>query len=176
MWKYIRDILITILIAVVLFFLMQTMVGAFKVYGMSSYPNIQPGDYVLLEKTSYFFRDPKRGEMIILHSPGGSQVDLIKRVIGIPGDSVEVRDGKVYINDTALAEPYLNETPRYTYHKITVPENSYFVLGDNRNVALDSHSGWFLPEEDVMGRAWLIYWPPDRMQVVKHFKYGLSDE
>src|SRR4030042_3418389 len=163
MWKYIRDLVITVVIAVVIFFALQMLVGAFKVYGTSSYPNIQPGDYVLLDKWSYRFRDPQRGEMIILRSPDNSSADLIKRVIGLPGETVEVRDSWVYINDKPLQEGYTREKPRYTYPRQTVPENSYFVLGDNRNVAVDSHSGWFLARENVMGKAWLIYWPTSRM-------------
>lgn len=173
MWKYFRDILITIVIAIALFFLLQTITGAFKVYGTSSYPNIQPGDYILLDKISYHFRDPQRGEMIILHGPDKNS-DLIKRVIGLPGETVEVRDGKVFINDKPLNEPYIREAPRYIYEKQTVPEKAYFVLGDNRNVAIDSHSGWFLPRKDIMGRAWIIYWPPYRWQVVKHYTYDID--
>lgn len=174
MWKYIRDIVITVAIAVVIFLGLQQVVGAFKVFGTSSYPNIQPGDYVLLDKVSYHFRDPHRGEMVILNSPQSSGADLIKRIIGMPGETVEVRDGFVYINGKPLVEDYIREKPRYIYEEQRVPLGSYFVLGDNRNVAVDSHNGWFLPHDNVRGRAWLIYWPVSRMQVVKHYDYNID--
>jgi len=84
MMKYLRDLIITVLIAAAIFFTLHLTVGAIKIYGTSSYPNIQPGDFILMEKVSYYFRDPQRGEMIILHAPYADNTDLIKRVIGIP--------------------------------------------------------------------------------------------
>ena len=172
MLKYIRDLLVTILIAAVIFFTLQVTVGAIKIYGTSSFPNIQPGDYILMEKVTYFFRDPHRGEMIILHAPYNESTDLIKRVIGIPGDTVKVTGKKVYVNNVALYEPYISDPPKYELAEQTIPENSYFVLGDNRNVAVDSHSGWLVSREEVVGRAWFIYWPVQRAQAVPNWDFS----
>lgn len=168
MGKFIRDILVTILIAVIVFFGLQTTVGAFKVYGTSMLPSIKPADYILVDKVSYHFRSPKRGEIIVLRSPQGQNADLIKRIIAIPGDTVEINDGKVYINDIAINEPYIKEAPKYKYPRVQIPEDYYFVLGDNRNVSADSHTGWLLNRKDIVGRALLIYWPPQRMEIVQH--------
>ncbi len=169
MWKFFRALIITIAIAVALFFVLQVTVGAIKIYGTSSFPNIQPGDYILMEKVSYFFREPERGEMIILHAPYTEKTDLIKRVIGLPGDTIEIHNSRVYVNNTPLIEPYVKDPARYEYPKQKIPDNSYFVLGDNRNVAVDSHSGWFVDRSEVVGRAWFIYWPPQRIQPVPNY-------
>jgi signal peptidase I len=171
MWQYVRDILITIVIAVVVFFGLQITVGAFEVYGTSMVPNILPADYILADKVSYNFRVPERGEVIILNSPQQQEKDLIKRVIGLPGETVEIKDSKVYINGTAINEPYIKEPVKYTFGKQQVPADSYFVLGDNRNVSADSHTGWFLAKKDIIGRAMIIYWPPNRIHIISHYNY-----
>lgn len=173
MGKNIRDIIITILIAVAVFFILQTTIGAFKVYGTSMLPNIYPADYVLVDKISYKFRQPERGEVIVLRSPQQYEKDLIKRVIAVSGDTIEIKNGKVYINDTAINEPYIKEEPKYSYPRQFVPEESYFVLGDNRNISADSHSGWLLTKKDVVGKAIIIYWPFDRMEIIKHYDLDL---
>ena len=173
MWQYVRDILITILIAVVIFLGLQLTVGAFEVYGTSMTPNILPSDYVLADKVSYHFRQPERGEVIILNSPQQSEKDLIKRIIGLPGDTVEIKDNQVFINDVSLNEPYINEPIKYDYAKHLVPQDSYFVLGDNRNVSADSHSGWFLSKDNIIGRAIIIYWPFQRMKIVQHYDLNI---
>jgi signal peptidase I len=169
MLKYLRDLLITILIAAGIFFILQVTVGAIKIYGTSSFPNIQPEDYILMEKVTYAFRDPQRGEMIILHAPYNETQDLIKRVIGIPGDTVKIENKKVYVNGKALYEPYISDPPRYEMQEQTLPPGQYFVLGDNRNVAVDSHSGWLVNRSEVVGRAWFIYWPVSRIQMVPNY-------
>jgi signal peptidase I len=98
--------------------------------------------------------------------------DLIKRIIGLPGDNVEVKEGKVYINGVALNEPYTNEAPNYKFGKDTIPEGYYFVLGDNRNQSADSHNGWYLPRQNIVGKACLTYWPPKRWGAIPTFRYS----
>ena len=169
MWQYIRDILITIAIAVVVFFGLQITVGAFEVYGTSMVPNILPADYILVDKVSYNFREPERGEVIILNSPQQQEKDLIKRVIALPGDTVEIKYDRVYINGEAINEPYIKEPTKYKYNAQQVPPDSYFVLGDNRNISSDSHSGWFLSKKDIIGKAMIVYWPPSRINIVEHY-------
>ena len=117
------------------------------------------------------FRAPRRGDVIVFRFPLDTSRDFIKRVIGVPGDTVEVRDGKVFINGDPLVENYILSTPDYTYPPKTVPEGQYFVLGDNRRNSYDSHA-WhtqcsqqqtcdFVPEENIIGQAWVAYWPFD---------------
>lgn len=126
----------------------------------SMYPTVQANDRVLVDKLSYRFRDIRRQDIVVFRLEG-EKYDLLKRVIGLPGDRVRVADGKVYINDEPLDEPYLAEAPAYFYDEVTVPEGHIFLLGDNRNRSNDSHY-WdepFVPVEDVKGRAFFCYWP-----------------
>ena len=167
--KHVRDIVITILTALVVFVVLQITVGSFKVYGLCMLPNIQHGDYILVNKISYLSHKPERGEVVIFHSPRNPDTDLVKRIIGLPGDTVEVKNHKVYINGIPLTENYVMEPPNYNYPLQTIPADHYFVLGDNRNNSADSHTGWLLPTENIIGKAWLCYWPPPHMTAIGHY-------
>lgn len=130
----------------------------------SMLPTIQLQDRVIVDKLLFKLSTIKRGDIIVFHplkdvNSGGDY--WIKRIIGLPGEKVEVKDGKVFINDCELTESYTMEKPNYTFAPITVPENSYFVLGDNRNNSLDSHYWGVLPSENIIGKASLRYWPLD---------------
>ena len=125
----------------------------------------------MTSKASYFFSDPQRGDVIIFNPDNGSQFPYIKRVIALPGDTVEVKDNKVFINGIPLEEEYIMEPPRYTMPAKTIPEGEYFVLGDNRNNSNDSHAGWTVPRENVIGKAWFVYWPLSDLRMVKHYSY-----
>ena len=169
MSKFIRDIIITILAAVAVFLILQAAVGSFKVYGMSMLPGIKHGDYIMVSKVEYYFQNPRRGDVIVFHSPRTPDTDLIKRVIGLPGDTIEIKSGKVYVNNVPLAEPYILEPPNYKYPQEQVPPDQYFVLGDNRNNSADSHTGWVMPRQNIIGKAWISYWPPPDWMVIKHY-------
>jgi signal peptidase I len=132
-----------------------------------------PGDN---DGESHLFRAPKRGDIVVFRFPLSPDRDFIKRVIGVPGDTVEVKDEKVFINGVALEEDYILSTPNYTYGPTVVPEGKYFVLGDNRRNSYDSHA-WasgcavdegceFVPEENIIGQAWISYWPFDNLGLV----------
>jgi signal peptidase I len=108
-----------------------------------------------------------------LHFPNDRSRDFIKRVVGVPGDHIEVGDGEVTINGVTLDEPYVNAAPSYS-GTWDVPEDSYFVLGDNRNNSSDSHNWSFLPRDDIVGKAWIIYWGPDKWGLVPHYEQNLS--
>lgn len=136
-------------------------------------PEVQPGQYILVNKAIYFFRDPQRGEVIVFRSPQQTKTDLIKRIIALPGDKVEIVDGSVLINSTPLDEPYIREAPRYALPATQVPEDSYFVLGDNRNHSQDSHAGWTVPRDHLVGKAWITLWPPQRWGTVKHYSLAI---
>ena len=99
-------------------------------------------------------------------TPGQPERDFIKRIIGLPGETVEVRDCTVFINGEAMEEPYIQEKPSYTHGPETVPPGNYFVLGDNRNNSSDSHSWGPLPKENIIGQAWATYWPFDNFGLV----------
>lgn len=168
--KYFRDILITVLIAVIVFLGLQFTIGTFKVYGTSMLPGILPDDYIIVSKIDYRLHKPERGDIIVLKSPRGENTDLIKRIIALPGDTIEIRNGQIFVNNSLISEPYIKEAPTYKYPKQTLPENNYFVLGDNRNVSADSHLGWYALSDDIIGKAWVVYWPFGRVQVINHNK------
>jgi signal peptidase I len=130
------------------------------VHGESMEPNLHENERVIVELVSYRFRAPVRGDIIVLNLPGSHTDPLIKRVIGLPGETIEIRSGVVYVDDQKLDEPYLNQnTPGHVPRQI-VPEEHVFVLGDNRGCSNDSRYFGMVPYDDILGRAWLRYWPP----------------
>lgn len=169
--SFVRDIIITIIISICIFFGLQLTVANLQVFGICMQPNVQHGDRIVVNKVSYHLTEPDRGDVIVFHSPRDPNTDLIKRVIGLPGETVEVKGGTVYIDGKALVEPYLNEHPKYEYPSQKIPAGEYFVLGDNRNNSADSHSGWLLPGENIIGKAWAIYWPVERFNPITHYAY-----
>ena len=130
----------------------------------SMLPTIQLQDRLLVDKISYKFSEVKRGDVVMFHPPSNidqSGTGWIKRVIGLPGEKVEIRDGKVFINEKELIEPYEQEKPNYTYGPIVVSEGSYFVLGDNRNNSKDSHYWGELSNQNIIGKVFIRFWPLD---------------
>lgn len=127
-------------------------------------PTLQVNDRLIIDKVSYDFGDPNRGDIVVFHPPDSlHQRDaFIKRVIGIPGDTVEVKEGQVYVNGEPQEETYIAAKPDYVWGPVTVPDHAYLVLGDNRNESYDSHYWGFVPRENIIGRAVLRFWPPDR--------------
>jgi signal peptidase I len=167
--SFVRDIFITLILAVVIFFALQFTVGNFVVLGSSMQPNFYEGERVVASKLAYKLHEPERGDVIVFLPPDGMDEDLIKRIIGLPGERVEVRDEEVYIDGFPLNESYIKHPPNYTYSVEVVPEDEYWVLGDNRNNSNDSHTGWTVPREDIIGKAWLIVWPPSQWKVVPDY-------
>ena len=137
-------------------------------------PNLQEGERLLVNKVVYHFHEPERGDVIVFHPPNNPQVEYIKRIIALPGDTVEVENGVVYVNGLLSDEPYIKEPPRYTLDKREIPENEYFVLGDNRNNSSDSHTGWTMPRQNIIGKAWLSIWPPGQWGLAPN--YSLQEQ
>jgi signal peptidase I len=155
---FIIDTVETILLALVLFLVINTLSARVRVENVSMKPTLQPGEFLLVNRVAYKLGNPSIGDIIVFHAPGVSEMDYIKRIVGLPGDMVRVSEGTVTVNDRALYEPYLADPPNYSGEWI-VPEGEYFVLGDNRNNSSDSHLWGFVPREDIVGKALLIYWP-----------------
>jgi signal peptidase I len=173
----IRDVLITVVIAVVIFLGLRAIVQTFEVDLTSMEPNFQAGDRVLVNKLVYHLHPPQRGDVIVFVSPHAGQGDLIKRVMGLPGESVDIKDGKVYIHKTdgqviAVEEPYITAPARADFNGSVIPANQYFVLGDNRNVADDSRYGWLVPKENIIGKAWLLTWPPHAWGLAANYRFA----
>ncbi|MDJ0702653.1 MAG: signal peptidase I [Leptolyngbyaceae cyanobacterium MO_188.B28] len=136
-------------------------------------PTLQINDRLIIEKISYRFDSPKRGDIVVFWPPdqlfpASSRRDaFIKRVIGLPGERIEIIGGQVLVGDQALEEPYIKAPPDYQWGPEVVPQKAYFVLGDNRNSSYDSHSWGFLPEQNIFGKASKIFWPPDRAGIIR---------
>jgi signal peptidase I len=170
MRNFLREVIITIVLALVIFFVARETVQTYEVFMTSMEPNFHEGQRVVVNKAVYIFGDPERGDVIIFSEPNGGREDFIKRVIGLPGDTVEVKGGAVYVNDIKLDEPYIMSPPGYTMEKLEIPEEKYFVLGDNRNHSNDSHNRWYVDRDDIHGKAWLSTWPPDFWGLVPDYQ------
>jgi len=161
-----RDILAPIILAIVIFFLLHTLVPSFVIISPSMVPSLQVKQRILISTVVYYFHEPERGDIITFYPHGDREaIPFIKRIIGLPGESVEIKQGIVYIhkkdgNVLPLDEPYIKEAPSHPFKGDTIPENEYFVLGDNRNNSTDSRTGWTVKREDIIGKAWLSIWPP----------------
>ena len=167
-WKRLAfDILETLILAVLLFLGINTVSARVRVDGFSMRPTLEDGEFVLVNKLAYRFGEHQRGDIIVFHFPMDPEQELIKRVIGLPGDSVSIQNGQVIVNGVPTNEPYIAATPRYS-GDWQVPVGQLFVLGDNRNDSSDSHSWGLLPVENVVGKAVLIYWPPQMWAVIEH--------
>lgn len=143
----------------------------------SMVPTLEVNDRLIVEKISYLFNPPQRGDIIVfmppdaagqaclgLQSPNGKIKDaFIKRIVGLPGETLQVNNGQVYVNDQPLQESYINAPPNYQWGPEVVPTNSYLVLGDNRNNSCDGHFWGFVPKENIIGRAVFRFWPPGRV-------------
>ena len=164
----VRDILETALLTLVIFLSVRLAVQNFRVEGFSMEPTMHTNEYLLVNKVTYMVGQPQRGDIIVLRFPLDPRRDFIKRIIGLPGEQVEVRNGSVYVDGRALVEPYIRQPPAYTYPRVTMPPRQYFVLGDNRNNSDDSHVWNGLPKEYIIGKAWVSYWPPATWGIVSH--------
>jgi signal peptidase I len=169
----VREIVETLLLTFFIFWLVNTATGRFRIEGHSMMPTLQEGEYVIINKLAYYFDEPERGDIIVLHFPNDRSRDFIKRVIGVPGDQIEVSNREVRVNGVLLQEPYINAPPEYSGQWL-VPEDKYFVLGDNRNNSSDSYTWSYLPRDDIVGKAWVIYWQPSHWGLVPHYKHPVS--
>lgn len=169
--SWLQDMLETLLLAVVLFVIINTLTGRYQVHGQSMEPSLHDGQYVIASKVAYWFHPPERGDVVVLDPPrSSSSVPYIKRIIGLPGDIVEIKDRRVWVNGIALNEPYISAPPNYSGNWV-VGENEYFVLGDNRNNSSDSHSWGLLPADRIIGKAFFSYWPPEYWGKIPHYSF-----
>lgn len=131
----------------------------------SMLPTLEINDRLIIDKVSYDFGNPQRGDIVVFRPPAalGQDEAFIKRLIGMPGDVIEVKNGQLYINNEPQSEPYIAAKPDYQYGPVTVPDDAYLVLGDNRNKSFDSHFWGFLPADHLIGRAVFRFWPLDRL-------------
>lgn len=165
--RFLVDVLETLILSVILFVSINVISARIRVDGASMEPTLISGEYVIVNRMSYRMGSPQRGDIIVFHFPRNPQEEYIKRIIGLAGDEVEVRDGAVYINGQRLNERYLSVKTNYT-GTWRVPDGQLFVLGDNRNNSSDSHDWGTVPMDYVVGKAILVYWPPPEWGLINH--------
>ena len=164
--RFLLDVAETIVLSLVLFLAINAISARIRIESISMQPTLYAGDFVIVNKISYLFGDADRGDIVVFrYPPDPEREPYIKRVIGLPGDEVNVSNGQVLVNDMPLNEPYINASPSYEGSWV-VPENSLFVLGDNRNSSSDSHSWGMVPVDNVIGKAELVYWPPEEWKLL----------
>jgi signal peptidase I len=174
------DILEVVVFAIAIFlFIYLLVLQPHKIKGDSMQPNFPDGEFLLTDKITYRFGEPKRGDVVVFQAPVAEGEEYIKRIIGLPGDRVSVKEGKVYINGAQLQENYLKSTlftPIGAFlaegEEYVVPTGSYFVMGDNRPASSDSRSWGPVAKQKITGRAWVIYWPPEKSGVIKGVTYN----
>lgn len=155
-----KEALETIVPAVIIALLINLFLAqATRVYGQSMEPNLHTDQRLVVEKISYKLHAPRRGDVVVLKVREGAHELLIKRVIGLPGETVEIRNGRVFVDGAALDEPYLAQPTRGHYGPVYIPPLHLFVLGDNRGASNDSRSFGPIAMKNVVGRAWFSYWP-----------------
>jgi signal peptidase I len=159
LWDIVHELLTSILPAAVLAFLLTHFVAqGTLVYGQSMEPNLHNQQHVIVEKISHKFDSLKRGDVVVI-DVDDSEIPLIKRVVGLPGETIEIRDGQVFIDGRILVEPYLENVPRQSYGPVEIPPAYIFVLGDNRGASNDSRFFGPVSMEQIIGTAWFSYWP-----------------
>ncbi|NLE43780.1 MAG: signal peptidase I [Chloroflexi bacterium] len=167
----VREIAETILLALIIFLILNTATGRFQVRGSSMEPNLHDGQYLVISKLTYWFQSPTRGDVVVFHPPTHMEEDYIKRIIGLPGETVEIRIGQVWIDGLPLVEPYITDLGSYS-GSWTLATDEYFVLGDNRRNSDDSHRWGVLPRDNIVGKSWLCYWPPEQWGLTSHHTFA----
>jgi len=172
--KVLKEFIFTLIVAAVIFIALQISIKSFEVFNISMLPTFREGDLIIVNKLDYAFgNQPQQKDEIVFYAPGSGPRPafdpffsqnpscFIKRVIAVPGDTVEIKNKAVFVNDVKLVEPYIGEAPSYFMPPREIPQGQYFVLGDNRNHSNDSHTGWLVPREDIIGNVWFRYWTAD---------------
>lgn len=149
-----------------------------KIKGASMLPNFEDGELLLTDKISYRIGNPKRGDVVVFRAPPSKEDDFIKRIIGLPGETISIESGKVYIDGVPLEEDYippsiatLSGSFLSEGKQIAIGTDEFFVLGDNRGHSSDSRSWGFIKKEDIVGKAWLVYWPVNKLGIVSAAGY-----
>lgn len=173
-----REIVETVALFAVIFTLARMTIGNYAIIGRSMEPNYHESERLLVDRIAPRVGWLERGDVVIVESPSEKGIELIKRLIGVPGDVIELRDGRVVVNGTALEEPYLppgaDSGPRSGAAAWTLGEDQYFIMGDNRSFSQDSRMLGPVGSELIVGRALIVYWPFENRAIVRHAEYGIS--
>jgi signal peptidase I len=194
--RVLRELLEAVVLALIVFMVIQTSVRNFKVDGSSMNPTLEGGQYLMVNKLVYFQLDmarlsrivpfwkverpdsrfalhpPLRGEVIVFHFPNDTRKDFVKRVIGLPGDTVAIRQGKVFVNDSYQEESHITRKDTSSMPPMRLRAKEYFVMGDNRRSSNDSRSWGPVPEGLILGKVWFVYWPFSSLRVLNNFSWA----
>ncbi|HOG46454.1 MAG TPA: signal peptidase I [Anaerolineae bacterium] len=166
--RVLREIAETVLPAlIIVLFLNLFLIQSTRVQMQSMEPTLHEGQLLILEKVSYYLHPPQRGDIVVFRLGSNPSSHLIKRVIALPGDTLEIRNGRVYINGQLLNEPYESQPTYPNMPPQVIPTGSIFVMGDNRGMSNDSRSFGPVLQSDIIARAWVRYWPPDKIGVLR---------
>jgi len=179
LFVFFTDILETIIIALAIFLVVYLfLVQPHRVQGDSMLPNFKNGELILTDKISYRIKPPQRGDVIVFKAPYDKSKDFIKRIIALPGEKIKIADGRIYINNQRLSESYIPNTTLVregSYlrenEEYTVPDGKYIVFGDNRDHSSDSREFGPIPKQDIVGKAFFIYWPPNAFALIPQISY-----
>jgi signal peptidase I len=164
-----REIVETIALTVLIFLAIRVTVQNYQISGISMQNTLQNSQFVLVNKIAYLFHTPERGDVIVFHEPDHPDRDLIKRVIGLPGDTIALDSSNVWVNGTELNEPYITAKFNPETRSVTVPANDYFVMGDNRPNSEDSRYFGPVPKDNIVGKATLVDWPINQWQLINTY-------
>ncbi|HMM28693.1 MAG: signal peptidase I [Chloroflexota bacterium] len=174
--SFLRELLETVVLIAAIYAFVNLATARFVVDGRSMLPNFNTDQFIIVSRLSYILGEPKRGDVVVFHNPADPTHDFIKRVIGLPGETVTIQNGRVYVNGVRLEEPYIQNFCRGTVCDDTweIGPEEYFVLGDNRSSSRDSHNFGPISRELLVGRAFIRYWPPSDWAVITHPSYDDS--
>ena len=164
-----REIIETLALTLIIFLVIHFTVQNYMVEGTSMQPSLTDNQFVLVNKLAYLFHAPERGDVIVFHWPKETTKDLIKRVIGLPGDTIVITEKTVQVDGVVLKEPYVPMPGNPNGQRLVVPPNDYFVLGDNRPVSDDSRDWGYVPRSYIIGKAVLVYWPVNNWQIINTY-------
>ena len=174
-WRLlVYEALETVVLAAIIWLVVNFATARFVVDGSSMEPNFHTGQLLVVNRLAYQYGTLRRGDVIVFRFPGNTADDYIKRIIGLPGETVSIEAGHIYVNGKLLEEPYLAPDTLMYDGQWVVPPDSYFVLGDNRAHSSDSRSWGMLEKGYIIGKAWVSYWPPEYWGLIPHYSYDIS--
>ena len=171
LWMVVRELTETIVLSLIIFLLMRQVVQNYRIESHSMEPNFIEGQFILVNKLAYTLGEPSRGDVLVFNNPNNANEDYIKRIIALPGDTLEIKEQQVFINDEPLDEPFIQNkiSPGFYRGPDIIEPNSLFVMGDNRPNSSDSRAFGQLSQDLVVGKAWLRVWPLDTWGLINHY-------